>query len=114
MRRTPVYALFLLVTLAANRTVPQWQAFGNVAPNQAADCAKAELGEFGPITEEIGEKPEEGSRRLYLWLEVAKGEPRASVYISGEPGFTAMWMDAESNSLGDSIWHLIEGRCGVA
>jgi hypothetical protein len=114
MRLTPAYALVVLVMLTANRAPPKWQAFGNVSLDQAAACAKAELGKFGDVSEESGVEPEAGSRRLYLWHEAAKGEPKAVIYLDGELGFSAMWMDAKDASLGESIWHQIKGQCGVA
>jgi hypothetical protein len=114
MRPAPVFALLVLMTLAANRTPPKWQAFGNVSLDLAAACAKVELGKFGAVKDETGEEPEAGARRLYLSHEAAKGESRAIIYMNGEPSFTAMWMDAEDTLLGDRIWHQIENHCGIS
>jgi len=106
-------ALLAAFALLANRAPPKWQAFGKVPIGVAAKCAEGELAKFGPVRTESGDKPEEGTRRLFLLSPGKKHSDRAVIYMDGEPRFAAMWMDAENSQLGNNIWHAVTRRCGV-
>ncbi|MBW0007842.1 MAG: hypothetical protein JO335_09045 [Sphingomonas sp.] len=75
----------------------------------------AELAAFGRVEVERGEKPEAGKVRLYLLQRYAgKRHKAATIYINGVETFSALWMDATSDKLGNAIWHNLKRSCRLS
>jgi hypothetical protein len=102
----------LLPILLANRTVPKWQAIRNVSLPITERCVRSELRRFGDVKVERGEEPEAGKTRMFL-AHTSAGMPStvATIYLNGERGFSALWMDANDSSLGNHIWRRLKRRC---
>jgi hypothetical protein len=103
---------FVVPFVMANRTVPKWQAMRNVSPAVAERCVRAELAKFGYVGVEHGEQPEAGTTRFFLKRSSASHlRIVATIYMDGQRGFSALWMDADSDQLGDDIWRNLRRRC---
>ena len=99
------------VTLSGNRAIPRWQGHGNFPMSEVASCVQQELEQFGRVNIERGYVPEEGSLRLKVLARRGSISPLATIYLNGEEGFTAIWMDAETRRLGDNIWRKAILKC---
>jgi len=75
-------------------------------------CVSAELGRFGQVKVERDEKPEAGKVRLFL-LRRDAGNVRtaATIYLNGVQSFSALWMDASGERLGNAIWRIVTRHC---
>jgi hypothetical protein len=104
--------VLLLPPLLANRTVPKWQATRNSSLPVTERCVGAELTRFGHVRVEHAQQPEAGKARLFLMRgSMGKLRTAATIYMDGEPGFSALWMDAESGKMGSNIWRHLKHRC---
>lgn len=113
-KRDVLVAAVLFTSLSANRSIPKWQASGNVSLVSAERCVAAQLAHFGRVRVQRGEEPEAGKVRLFLRQSVGgKLRTTATVYLNGEQGFSALWMDAQNDRLGTAVWRDIRHHCRV-
>jgi len=100
--------------LAANRPVPKWQGLREGTTGAAVRCLSSGLARFGAVQVERGAKPEAGSVRVRLRGGAGyQLRTRATIFVEKGPGFGAVWMDAETDRLGDAIWKEMRRRCRV-
>ena len=107
-----VAVALVLPLICGNRPVPKWQASRNAPLASTERCVRADLARFGRVKVERGERPEAGKVRLFLLQrEGGKLHTAATVYMNGVEGFSALWMDATNQRLGNTIWHHVTRNC---
>jgi hypothetical protein len=110
-----VAVALVLPLLCGNRSVPKWQASRATPLPSTERCVRAELGQFGQVKVERGDKPEAGKVRLFLHRrEAGKSSMAATIYLNGVGNFSALWMDASSDRFGNAVWSDVKRNCRLA
>lgn len=107
-----IAVVLVLPLLCGNRSVPKWQASRNAPLASTERCVGADLARFGQVKVERGARPEAGMVRLLLLRgKAGKLTTAATIYMNGVEGFSALWMDATSKRLGNTIWRHVKRNC---
>jgi hypothetical protein len=109
--RVIAVALFLPL-ICGNRVPPKWQGFHKLSLAATERCVAKRLANFGSVRTERGEQPEAGKVRLFVAR--SPGRERrslATVYLDGDAAFSAVWMDASTDKLGNRIWRDLKPSC---
>ncbi len=109
------FSLMILLTLSANRQVPEWQGFSRRPLDKTTTCADRVLRQFGHVVRDTRRKPESGLIRLKLLAasNTTRSPPILTAYFDGDDGFSSVFIEARDRRVANAAWRGFKRECGL-